>query len=227
MKNRYKIVVYAICKNEEKFIKRWFNSVKEADEIYVLDTGSTDNSVKLLKELGIKVTQEIIIPWRFDVARNKSLDLVPNDVDICVCTDIDEVFEKGWRKKLENKWNNKITRIRYNYNWKLNDNGKPEVNFYIDKIHCRNNYTWIHPVHEILTYEGIEHVVTIDEITLNHYPDDSKSRSSYLQLLELSIKENPNNDRNMHYLGREYMFYGKNIEAIRTLKKHLKLENAT
>ena len=47
---KYKVCVYAICKNEEKFVDRWFNSMKEADEIYVLDTGSTDNSIKLLKE---------------------------------------------------------------------------------------------------------------------------------------------------------------------------------
>ena len=47
---KLKICVYAICKNEEKFVDRWFNSMKEADEIYVLDTGSTDNSIKLLKE---------------------------------------------------------------------------------------------------------------------------------------------------------------------------------
>ena len=46
-----KIVVYAISKNEEKFVKRWVNSMKEADAIYVLDTGSTDNTVKLLQEL--------------------------------------------------------------------------------------------------------------------------------------------------------------------------------
>ena len=44
-----KIVVYAISKNEEPFVKRWVNSMKEADEIYVLDTGSTDNTVNLLK----------------------------------------------------------------------------------------------------------------------------------------------------------------------------------
>ena len=54
-----------------------------------------------------------------------------------------------------------------------------------------------------------------------------KSRSSYLPLLELAIKENPENDRNMHYLGREYMYYGKYEEAITTLEKHLNLKSAT
>ena len=40
----------------------------------------------------------------FDVARNKSLELVSLDTDICVCTDIDEVFEPGWRENLEKHW---------------------------------------------------------------------------------------------------------------------------
>ena len=48
-----KICVYAISKNEEKFVKRWTESMKEADEIYVLDTGSTDNTVNILKENNI------------------------------------------------------------------------------------------------------------------------------------------------------------------------------
>lgn len=58
MEKKYKICIYAICKNEEKFIDRWFNSVKEADEIYVLDTGSTDNSVNKLKKLGVVVKKQ-------------------------------------------------------------------------------------------------------------------------------------------------------------------------
>jgi len=226
--NKYKIVVYAITKNEEKFVKRWTSSMNEADEIYVLDTGSTDNTVTLLKEEGVKVFSKKIEPWRFDVARNESLKLVPEDTDICVCTDLDEVFEKGWRKNLENIWNEDTTRLGYNYNWSLDKNNKPIVNFYIEKIHTRNNYKWTHPVHEVLEYtkEGMETKIFTDCITLNHYPDNAKSRGSYLPLLELSVQEDPEDDRNMHYLGREYMYYGKWNKAIDTLIKHLSLPKA-
>lgn len=225
--NKYKISVYAISKNEEKFVDRWMDSVSEADEIIVLDTGSTDNTVKKLKQRGAKVSIKKIEPWRFDVARNESLNLVSEDTDICVCIDLDEVFEKGWREKLENIWNENINRVRYNYNWSFNEYGNPAVNFYIDKIHSRNGYKWTHPVHEVLTFDGDnEKFITTDDITVNHYPDPTKSRSSYLPLLELSVKEEPDNDRNMHYLGREYMFYGKWNEAIDTLIKHLNLPNA-
>ena len=225
----YKIVVYAISKNEEKFVKRWVESMKEADDIYVLDTGSTDNTVSLLKDLGVHVQKQVIMPWRFDIARNLSLNLIPDDVDICICTDLDEVFEPGWREKLENIWNKNLTRLRYNYNWSLAENNKPLVNFYIEKIHSRHDYKWTHPVHEVLTYIGKNEEVcaTTDEITVNHFPDSSKSRSSYLPLLELSVKEDPTDDRNMHYLGREYMYYGKWNECIDTLIKHLNLKKAT
>ena len=115
-----KIVVYAISKNESKFVKRWYESMKEADEIYVLDTGSTDDTVKLLEDLGVKVTKKIINPFRFDVARNLSLDLVPDDATLCVCTDLDEVFLPGWRKLLEDNYQGE-TRIGYTYNWHLKD----------------------------------------------------------------------------------------------------------
>ena len=227
--NKYKICVYAICKNEEKFVERWVNSVKEADEIYVLDTGSMDNTVEEVKKRGVIVSQKEITPWRFDVARNLSLDMVPNDADICVCIDLDEVLEVGWRKKLEKIWNIDINRLRYNYNWSLDDKNNPIVNFYIEKIHTRNNYKWIHPVHEVLKYtgNGTERFITTDDITVNHYPDNNKSRSNYLPLLELSVKESPNNDRNMHYLGREYMYYGRWNECIDTLINHLNLPSAT
>ena len=222
-----KICVYAICKNEEKFVDRWYNSMKEADEIYVLDTGSTDNTVEKLKEKGINVEVKIISPWRFDVARNESLQMLPNDTDICVCTDLDEVFNKGWRKELEKVWKKDTTRCRYIYNWSLDKNNKPIVRFYYEKIHSLKNYKWIYPVHEVLTTNIKENYCTSDKIILNHYPDSKKSRSGYLSLLELSVKEYPENDRNTHYLGREYMYYGKWNECIDTLIKHLGLKSAT
>ena len=226
--SKKKICVYAISKNEEKFVKRWYESVKEADSVYVLDTGSTDKTVSILKDLGANVSVKEIKPWRFDVARNESLKLVPEDCDICVCIDIDEVISKGWRKKLEEIWDDNTNHLRYIYNWSHDDNGKPLVSFYYEKIHARDGFKWIHPVHEVLEFsKELEVFKTTDEIVVDHYPDSTKSRSNYLPLLELSVKENPDNDRNMHYLGREYMFHGKYNEAIDTLIKHLNLKSAT
>ena len=222
-----KICVYAIAKNEEKFVHRWYESMKEADEVYVLDTGSTDNTVSILEELGAHVKVEVVTPWRFDVARNKSLELVPEDCDICVCTDLDEVLVPGWREKLEKAWTPGTTRCQYMYYWSLDQDDQPIVSFFLNQAHCRHGYRWTHPVHEVLAYTlGDEVVVSCPDVILKHYPDATKSRSSYLPLLELSVREDPDDDRNMHYLGREYMYYEKWDKAIETLKKHLTLERA-
>ena len=96
-----KIAVYTICKNESAFVDRWVDSMSEADGIFVLDTGSEDDTVEKLKARGVTVGEAEIIPWRFDTARNLSLELVPKDFDVCVCTDLDEVFLPGWRRKIE------------------------------------------------------------------------------------------------------------------------------
>ena len=47
-----KISVYAISKNESKFVDRWMDSMSEADEIVVLDTGSEDDTVEKLDVSG-------------------------------------------------------------------------------------------------------------------------------------------------------------------------------
>lgn len=202
--------------------------MKEADEIIVTDTGSTDQTVEKLKQLGATVYSEKIEPWRFDEARNISLEHVPLDCDICVCTDLDELFEPGWRASIEKVWNHDTKQGRYLYNWSLLEDGTPYVQINYFKIHTRKDFKWIYPIHEIITYTGEEpyHEVFIDGIILNHYPDIQKPRGSYIGLLEMAVDENPKDDRMMHYLGREYMYKGKWQESIETLKKHLKLESA-
>lgn len=227
--NKLKIAVYAIAKNEEKFVDRWVDSMQEADAIYVADTGSNDNTVEKLKRRGVIVHSVSLDVWRFDEARNLSLSFVDEDVDVCVCTDLDEVFDKGWRAEIEKAWTKDVTtRMRYKYIWSFGKDGTPQTVFYIEKIHARFGFRWIHPVHEVLEYFGNATDSYADNfnILLKHYPDAEKSRSQYLPLLELSVKESPEDDRNVHYLGREYMFYSRWDDCIKTLKYHLKMPNA-
>lgn len=224
-----KIVVYAICKNESQFVSRWMDSMSEADQIVVLDTGSTDDTIERLRARGAAVTREIIAPWRFDTARNRSLELVPQDADICVCTDLDEVFRPGWREALEQAWTPGAGQCRYHYSWSMNPDGSEGLTFWYEKIHSRHGWRWVHPVHEILEWTGEGQsgpMVWTDGIRLEHYPDPEKSRAQYLDLLELSVQEAPEDDRNMHYLGREYLFRERWDDCVRTLERHLAMPSA-
>ena len=224
------VTVYAIAKNEEKFAERWAVSMAEADHICVLDTGSTDGTVEILERMGVTVRREEILPWRFDAARNRSMAMIPADTDICVCTDLDELFRPGWRADLERAWTSSTEQLRYRYIWSFDDNGAPGTEFLQEKIHAPGVFRWVHPVHEVLERTDGKpawQIAQTEEIVLEHRPDPTKSRSGYLALLELSVQERPENDRNAHYLGREYMFHQRWDEAIAQLKRHLALPTAT
>ena len=224
-----KIVVYAIAKNESSFVDRWMDSMSEADQVVVLDTGSDDGTAERLQARGAQVTVERIVPWRFDQARNRSLELVPEDADVCVCTDLDEVFHPGWRSALEGVWTPETRQASYRYTWSFQPDGSEGVVFWQEKIHARRGFRWVHPVHEVLEWVGEGErgpLALVQGIQLNHHPDPQKSRGQYLPLLELSVAEDPEDDRNLHYLGREYLYYGRWDDCIRTLTRHLALPKA-
>lgn len=225
-----KICVYAICKNEFKFVERWYNSMKEADLVVVLDTGSTDDTIEKLEDVGVDIVEsKVIKPWRFDVARNESLKLIPKEYNILVCTDLDEVFEPGWANKVKKAWNDGIERIEYKYTWSHFEDGRDNLSFIYNKIHSRK-WKWVHAVHESLAreipdtkegeapysvnYTKDESVTLYDSIHLHHYPDGAKSRSTYLDLLKLRVDDEPYDWYGKFYLAREYYFHGMYSEAM-------------
>lgn len=220
-----KIIVYAIAKNEEIHVLEWYNSMKEADAIYVLDTGSLDDTVKLLKKCPkVHVKQKVINPWRFDVARNESLKMVPKDVDICVCTDIDERLESGWREKLERVWEKGVTKVEYTDVRYLNKDGSYGGIQKGTKIHARNNYKWVYPVHECIQPISSEKIVTAREIVLVHH-DKKTVRSNYTKLLELAVEEEPGIARHRFLLGREYYVYKQYDKAIKQFHKYIRISD--
>lgn len=228
-----RIAVYAIAKDEEKFAERWMESMREADGVFVMDTGSGDRTADILRSLGAEVVERTITPWRFDVARNESMRLVPDGYDVLVCTDLDEILCRGWRARLESAWLDALSRgIRpttgtYEYVWSFNADGTDGVKFRYKKVHAPGVAKWTHPVHEVLDYDIPEVDVEIPGMRLEHHADPTKSRDQYLGLLRMSCEESPNDDRNAHYYGRELMFHHRWDEAIAQLRHHLAMPTAT
>jgi tetratricopeptide (TPR) repeat protein len=166
-----------------------------------------------------------IKPWRFDDARNTALALLPDDIDMCIALDMDEVLMPGWREELE-KINPETTRPRYQYTWSWKEDGTPGLQYGGDKIHSRNGYRWKHPVHEVITADRIEERQEWTKLEIHHHPDDTKSRGQYFPLLELAVQEQPWDDRNSYYLGREYCYYQMWDKAAAELKRYLELPTA-
>jgi tetratricopeptide (TPR) repeat protein len=216
-----KIAVYTIALNEKHFVERWVNSVTDADYLVVADTGSTDGTVEDLKSRGVMVSSIKIKPWRFDDARNVALSLVPEDADVCISMDMDEMMAPGWRAEIEKNWIDGTTKLRYNYVHNFDENNQPVHTFMADKMHSRFGYRWKRPVHETMFPLGDEQTVAAPSVVMWHKQDPNKSRGQYLPLLELSHKEMPNDSQLCYWLAREYAFYNQNEPAVEHFKKYL------
>jgi glycosyltransferase involved in cell wall biosynthesis len=220
-----KLAVYAIAKNEEKNVERWYNSCKDATQIIFLDTGSTDRTVEIASDLGIKTHQHIFHPWRFDTARNFSLQLVSEDVDYCLALDLDEYLLDGWRDVAETI-NPLVDRPKYHMS--LIDNGVNTMRYWANRMHRRHGYYWTHSIHEQLNFEGSAEVVDFYNIKVMHEPDTNKERD-YLSMLKDASNEYPHDVRYGMLHARELINKGRRVEAhdefSRVLDLHAPLTN--
>lgn len=89
--------VIIITKNEEQNMRGCLEAVTWADEIIVVDSGSTDNTVAICKELGVKV---LVMDWPgFGPQKNRALDLATGDWVLSL--DADERVSAELRREIQ------------------------------------------------------------------------------------------------------------------------------
>jgi glycosyltransferase involved in cell wall biosynthesis len=230
-----KIAIYAICKNESKHVDRWMNAIlpelQEQDSVIIFDTGSTDNSVELFKKYDDRViirTDYIFENgFRFDLARNTALNDVALDVDVCIKLDLDEVISPGWRDAIERAWTKDLTpqRLSVRFIWNHHEDGNDDKVFnHNDMVHSRHGYRWTNACHEVLSPYTQDNVFASD-VVIHHWADNSKPRSSYLDLLAIDVQEQPENPRACLYYARELFFKSQYDKATQEFKRFLSMPN--
>ena len=263
------IAVYGICKNEMKFIDRFYQSIEDADFISIVDTGSTDGTFERLIELvrertvhhsheeefkieyldgrirnatdgAMQVHQAWFDPWRFDDARNVALGLIPTDADVCISIDIDEIFAFGWKEEIKravlqdlqtigkpaDRYHHRFSTI-WNWEWVEKENAIPNAtDHWHERIHSRSGYRWKLPVHEVLVKDGPENVRWLHNLKMIQKPDLSKGRSSYLRLLEQSLKEDPNRWKSWSFYAGELSAVGRDDDAIEAIRRAKQLPDS-
>ncbi|XQF90363.1 glycosyltransferase family 2 protein [Pseudoalteromonas espejiana] len=97
-----KLSVCIICKNEESTLERCLESVKWADEIIIVDSGSTDKTLDIAKRYTNKIA--IREDWEgFGEQRRRAEALASNDWVFAI--DCDEVVSEELHKEIINTLN--------------------------------------------------------------------------------------------------------------------------
>ena len=106
-----KISACVIVKNEEKNIGQWLNNMRQiADEIIVVDTGSTDNTLNILKNAGITPYH---FTWCNDFSSAKNYAIQQATGDWIAFLDADEYFDASSVQRFRTEM------IRYHANKKI------------------------------------------------------------------------------------------------------------
>src|SRR3954471_24802254 len=93
-----RLSVVIIARNESRVIARCLESVAWADEVIVLDSGSTDGTADIARRLGAKVTISTECPG-FGPQKNCALDLATGDWVLSI--DADEWITPELRAEIE------------------------------------------------------------------------------------------------------------------------------
>jgi predicted O-methyltransferase YrrM len=214
------ITLYAICKNEEKNVEKFIETSKKFSHTIVVDTGSTDKTVELLKEAGIEVHEHLQTREEFDFskARNTALSYVKTDwaFSLDLNEDLDEFFSEGL-----GVISGEFTAFNHERYDKVGDEEPTLGQSAHIRFHRTKNYTWVNSVHETPMFIPTEDhlnestVDTTIKITKSIQPSIDK------QLFYLSIceREYKNNSENTYYL----WFIFKHYFEVKNFEKALEL----
>ena len=204
-----RIAIYTIAKDEERNVQQFMAACGDAEMVLVGDTGSADRTVEIFSDLGATVVPITIDPWRFDVARNTMLSLVPASFDLCFALDLDEYPQTGWRDKVEPLWDGTIhNRLWFKYIHSFTATGAPANVGMKGFAHSRTGYVWKHRVHEDIYWQGNpaeERSLRLVDLVVEHRQAPKESRAAYIEMLKDECASETTTPRHVFWLCRELM----------------------
>lgn len=245
--------VVLIAKNEALTLPRLMGSLtefrKQGGEIVLVDTGSTDGTPDIARELGCRVEEvgarfirtvteqecEAIKHYidekdpcfikagdtlfDYSSARNYAATLATNNM--VAMPDCDEEYTKLDIDTINSLIEKGAEQLEYNFVFSHDEHGREVIKFLHCKFYDRRKLKWVGIIHEVLHGSARKERLEENVIKLEHWQNPSSNRGGYLKGLALAILDDPTNDRNSHYFGRELMYAGYHTSAIKELERHI------
>lgn len=202
---RPKLSVSMIVKNEQENIAQCLSSVKGADEIIVVDTGSEDETIKIAESMGAKV---FLFPWRDNFAEAYNFADSRCQGDWILSIDADERLEEGGIKKIRKLIKDEKTDwIDVKIDYEKSYHYFPKLIRNID-----SNY-WIGAVHRTLAsrwYWNKKDITIYAHRSISHRKDPDRT----LRILRKELEKHPELLRERFFYGMELAVRQKWYEAL-------------
>ncbi|KAA3617576.1 MAG: glycosyltransferase [Calditrichaeota bacterium] len=208
--NQNLISLCMIVKNEQKNLERCLKSVKGiVDEIIVVDTGSTDESVEIARKFGAKI---IFTAWHNDFSEARNLALEQASSKWILHLDADEELHKESTPSLKNLLNkshadaiNVVVRNHQPAEDMVSFLDETQVRIFLNK----KQYRYRNKVHEQIIPSIAENAGKFEEsgIIINHfgYQTNNEQRAQRnLNLLENELQESPKDAYLLFKMGETY-----------------------
>lgn len=202
-----------IVKDEENTLERCLGSVQDiADEIIIVDTGSSDRT----KQVASKFTNKIYdFLWvdDFSMARNYSFSKATKDYILWL--DADDLILPEDRIKFKNlkaSLSSEVDAVMMKYNTGFDQQGNVLFSYYRERLSKRSrNFKWREPVHEYLEIGG--NIINSDICITHAKPAESHS-SRNLQIYESLLADGTKlSPRGSYYYARELKDNGRYKDA--------------
>ena len=241
-----------IVKNEEQTLPKLYESIKDfiqaGGEAVILDTGSTDNTVHIAKELGFKTyiaNRSFVETLSNKSIKNiKRIHIDDDEMELCaplLKSDM-SFFNFGKARNELHKYvtNDLLFQIDGsdtlpNFDFqKINEyilSGKTRfeykqiygpVTLTISRFYNKNVDVWEGRTHEILTHKHADNeIFKVDDNVITVIHNYQPKKRTYLGGLFCDIMEKPTHTRTLYYLARELMFNGLFKSSIRMFRKYV------
>jgi glycosyltransferase involved in cell wall biosynthesis len=198
--------VSMIVKDEEFDIEKCLESIKDADEIIILDTGSEDSTVEICKRYTENVFTDYM--WKDDFAEARNVSLSRCTADWILIIDADEQLDcdiKGIKHLINSGFMNKYEGMTFVVKTQA------EIVQSIRIIKNIPEIKWHSAVHNVLTLNGSNAelvpkcYVTKFEIKSGYSAAHFKDPNRSLRILTKQLEIDPENTRYMYYIAREFI----------------------